>query len=88
VPPEPRGLKLDVEKLFTPSASRHPGCGLMAAQFGAMVKRMHAGRSSQSGLCGALFADAGFTGTSMLESEYGDSAPRSRARPTVSSSTN
>src|ERR1700676_5226406 len=30
--------------------------GLMAAQFGSMVKRMHAGRSSQSGLYGALFA--------------------------------
>ena len=30
--------------------------GLMAAQYGAMVKRMHAGRSSQSGLYGALLA--------------------------------
>src|SRR3990172_213134 len=36
--------------------------GLMAAQFGAMVKRMHAGRSSQSGLYGALCAEAGFNG--------------------------
>src|SRR3569833_3485154 len=36
--------------------------GLMAAQYGAMVKRMHAGRSSQSGLYGALFAEQGFTG--------------------------
>jgi 2-methylcitrate dehydratase PrpD len=44
----------------------------MAAQFGAMVKRMHAGRSSQSGLYGALLADAGFTGiVNVLESEYG-----------------
>ena len=44
----------------------------MAAQFGAMVKRMHAGRSSQSGLYGALFAEAGFTGiVNVLESEYG-----------------
>ena len=33
--------------------------GVMAAQFGAMVKRMHAGRSSQSGLYGALFANLG-----------------------------
>ena len=46
--------------------------GLMAAQFGAMVKRMHAGRSSQSGLYGALLAAAGFTGiVNVLESEYG-----------------
>jgi 2-methylcitrate dehydratase PrpD len=44
----------------------------MAAQFGAMVKRMHAGRSSQSGLYGALLAAAGFTGiVNVLESEYG-----------------
>src|SRR5258706_13089107 len=44
----------------------------MGAQLGAMVKRMHAGRLSQSGLYGALFADAGFTGiVNVLESEYG-----------------
>ncbi len=36
--------------------------GLMAAQYGAMVKRMHAGRAAQSGLYGALLAEAGFTG--------------------------
>src|SRR3954463_5651492 len=37
-----------------------------------MVKRMHAGRASQSGLYGALFAEAGFTGImNVLESEYG-----------------
>jgi 2-methylcitrate dehydratase PrpD len=37
-----------------------------------MVKRMHAGRSSQSGLYGALLAQAGFTGiVNVLESEYG-----------------
>ncbi|MBI4183658.1 MAG: MmgE/PrpD family protein [Proteobacteria bacterium] len=46
--------------------------GLMAAQYGAMVKRMHAGRSAQSGLYGALLAEAGFTGiVNVLESEYG-----------------
>jgi 2-methylcitrate dehydratase PrpD len=44
----------------------------MAAQYGAMVKRMHAGRSSQSGLYGALLAEAGFTGIlNVLEAEYG-----------------
>ena len=46
--------------------------GLMAAQYGAMVKRMHAGRSAQSGLYGALLARQGFTGiVNVFESEYG-----------------
>jgi aconitate decarboxylase len=46
--------------------------GLMAAQYGSMVKRMHAGRSAQSGLYGALLAEAGFTGiTNVFESDYG-----------------
>ncbi len=46
--------------------------GLMAAQFGAMVKRMHAGRSAQSGLYGALLAANGFTGiVDVFESPYG-----------------
>lgn len=46
--------------------------GLMAAQYGAMVKRMHAGRSSQSGLYGALLADQGFTGiVDVFEAPYG-----------------
>src|SRR3984957_18527505 len=46
--------------------------GLMAAQYGAMVKRMHAGRASQSGLYGALLAENGFTGIpDVFESEYG-----------------
>jgi aconitate decarboxylase len=46
--------------------------GLMAAQFGSMVKRMHAGRGAQSGLYGALLAESGFTGiVNLFESEYG-----------------
>jgi aconitate decarboxylase len=46
--------------------------GLMAAQYGAMVKRMHAGRAAQSGLYGALLAEAGFTGiVDVFESTYG-----------------
>jgi aconitate decarboxylase len=46
--------------------------GLMAAQYGAMVKRMHAGRAAQSGLYGALLARAGFTGiVDVFESPYG-----------------
>ena len=44
----------------------------MAAQYGAMVKRMHAGRAAQSGLYGALLAEAGFTGiVDVFESQYG-----------------
>src|SRR5215510_5874596 len=46
--------------------------GLMAAQYGAMVKRMHAGLAAQSGLYGALLAEAGFTGiVDVFESPYG-----------------
>ncbi len=46
--------------------------GLMAAQYGAMVKRMHAGRAAQSGLYGALLAEAGFTGiVDVFKSPYG-----------------
>ncbi len=46
--------------------------GLMAAQFGAMVKRMHAGRAAQSGLYAALLAEAGFTGiVDVFENPYG-----------------
>jgi 2-methylcitrate dehydratase PrpD len=46
--------------------------GLMAAQYGAMVKRMHAGRAAQSGLYGALLASHGFTGiVDVFEAPYG-----------------
>jgi 2-methylcitrate dehydratase PrpD len=46
--------------------------GLMAAQYGSMVKRMHAGRGAQSGLYAAFLAEAGYTGiTNLFESEYG-----------------
>src|SRR6516164_2862248 len=46
--------------------------GLMAAQYGAMVKRMHAGRAAQSGLYAALLASEGFTGiVDVFEAPYG-----------------
>ncbi len=46
--------------------------GLMAAQYGAMVKRMHAGRAAQSALYAALLAEQGFTGIAdVFESPYG-----------------
>jgi len=68
-----RGLQLDADKtVHALGIAGTQAAGLMAAQYGAMVKRMHAGRSSQSGLYGALLADAGFTGiVNVLESEYG-----------------
>ena len=46
--------------------------GLMAAQYSAMVKRMHAGRAAQSGIYGAQLAQKGLTGiTNILEADYG-----------------
>jgi 2-methylcitrate dehydratase PrpD len=68
-----RALKLDRDRtVHALGIAGTQAAGLMAAQYGAMVKRMHAGRSSQSGLYGALFAEAGFTGiVNVLESEYG-----------------
>jgi 2-methylcitrate dehydratase PrpD len=68
-----RGLKLDADKtVHALGIAGTQAAGLMAAQYGAMVKRMHAGRSSQSGLYGALLAEAGFTGIAdVFESKYG-----------------
>jgi 2-methylcitrate dehydratase PrpD len=46
--------------------------GLMAAQEGAMVKRLHAGRAAESGVRAALLAQRGFTGIlDVLEAGYG-----------------
>jgi 2-methylcitrate dehydratase PrpD len=68
-----RGMNLDAGKtVHALGIAGTQSCGLMAAQFGSMVKRMHAGRAAQSGLYGALFADAGFTGiVNVFESDYG-----------------
>jgi 2-methylcitrate dehydratase PrpD len=68
-----RGLRLDAGRtVHALGIAGTQAAGLMAAQYGAMVKRMHAGRSSQSGLYGALLAEQGFTGIlNVLESEYG-----------------
>lgn len=68
-----RALNLDVEStVHALGIAGTQSSGLMAAQFGAMVKRMHAGRASQSGLYGALLAARGFTGiTNVFEAEYG-----------------
>ncbi len=68
-----RGLGLDAGRtVHALGIAGTQASGLMAAQFGAMVKRMHAGRASQSGLYGALLAERGFTGIeNVLECEYG-----------------
>ncbi len=68
-----RGLGLDAgQTVHALGIAGTQSAGLMAAQYGAMVKRMHAGRSSQSGLYGALLAREGFTGiTDVFESPYG-----------------
>ena len=68
-----RGLELSVtQSVHALGIAGTQSAGLMAAQYGAMVKRMHAGRSSQSGLYGALLAERGFTGIEdVFESEYG-----------------
>ncbi len=68
-----RGLQLDTGKtVHALGIAGTQSSGLMAAQFGSMVKRLHAGRAAQSGLYGAQLADAGFTGIlNVFESEYG-----------------
>jgi len=68
-----RGLRLDPARtVHALGIAGTQAAGLMAAQYGAMVKRMHAGRASQSGLYGALLAEQGFTGIEdVFESQYG-----------------
>src|ERR1700675_865012 len=68
-----RGLKLDAETtVHALGIAGTQSSGLMAAQYGAMVKRMHAGRAAQRGLYGALLAKDGFTGiVDVFEAPYG-----------------
>src|ERR1700722_16043603 len=61
------------------------GAGLMAAQEGAMVKRLHAGRAAQGGMLGALLAKKGFTGISdVIEAGYGGFLSSFSRTPNVS----
>jgi aconitate decarboxylase len=47
-------------------------CGLMSAQFEAMVKRMHSGMAARSGVLAAALAGAGFTGIkAVIERDFG-----------------
>ena len=66
-------LRLDTEKMTHDlGIAGTQAAGLMAAQYSAMVKRMHAGRAAQSGVYGALLAQKGLTGiTNILEADYG-----------------
>jgi aconitate decarboxylase len=58
------------------------GAGLMAAQEGAMVKRLHAGRAAQAGVQAALLAQRGFTGIlDVLEAGYGGFLSSFSGRP-------
>lgn len=68
-----RALALDAEKtVHALGIAGTQSSGLMAAQYGAMVKRMHAGRAAQSGLYAALLASNGFTGiVNVFEAPYG-----------------
>jgi 2-methylcitrate dehydratase PrpD len=68
-----RGLRLSADQtVHALGIAGTQSAGLMAAQYGAMVKRMHAGRSAQSGLYGALLAKDGFTGIlDVFEAPYG-----------------
>lgn len=68
-----RALSLDAEKtVHALGIAGTQSSGLMAAQYGAMVKRMHAGRAAQSGLYAALLAANGFTGiVDIFEAPYG-----------------
>jgi 2-methylcitrate dehydratase PrpD len=68
-----RTLRLD------PAAARHAlgiagslGAGLMAAQEGAMVKRLHAGHAARVGVEAALLARSGFSGIEdVIEAAFG-----------------
>ena len=68
-----RALSLDADKaVHALGIAGTQSSGLMAAQYGAMVKRMHAGRAAQSGLYAALLAQSGFTGiVDVFEAPYG-----------------
>src|SRR6202035_4170632 len=67
-----RLLQLDAEAMQNAlGIAGSMGAGLMAAQEGAMVKRLHAGRAAQGGVLGALLAKKGFTGIlDVIEAGY------------------
>jgi aconitate decarboxylase len=66
-------LGLDVDQMAHALGIAGPqASGLMAAQFGSMVKRMLCGKNSQSGVYAAMLAKEGFTGIeNVFEQHYG-----------------
>jgi 2-methylcitrate dehydratase PrpD len=68
-----RLLRLDASRMqHALGIAGSMGSGLMAAQEGAMVKRLHAGRAAQAGVLAALLAKRGFTGIAdIVEADYG-----------------
>lgn len=59
-----RGLRLDPAQTANAfGLASSMAAGLMGAQQGGMVKRLHAGRSGESGVVAARLAQRGFTGT-------------------------
>jgi aconitate decarboxylase len=66
-------LELDKEKMLNALAiSATSPSGLICAQYGAMVKRLFAGKAAQTGVVGAELASRGFTGSKdVLEAEFG-----------------
>ena len=66
-------LKLDeTQMLHALGIAGSLGAGLMAAQEGAMVKRMHSGRAAEAGVRAAGLAKRGFTGIEdVVEAGYG-----------------
>ena len=68
-----RMLRLDPAAMeYAISMAATQSGGLMAAQYGSSVKRLHAGRAAQSGLYAALLAAGGYRGIdAVLEAPYG-----------------
>ena len=66
-------LGLNADQMFHAFGIAGPqASGLMAAQFGSMVKRMLCGKNSQSGLYAAMLAREGLTGIeNVFEQHYG-----------------
>lgn len=66
-------LGLDADRLYHAlGIAGTQASGLMAAQFGSMVKRMQCGKNAQSGLYAALLAANGLTGIAdVFETPYG-----------------
>ena len=68
-----RVLGLNAEQIFQALGIAGPQAGgILATQFGSMVKRMLSAKAAQSGLYAALLAADGFTGIAdVFEEEYG-----------------